>query len=658
MNQQVWTIPPVRPIPEELLQAGYTPLLAAALVARGITTARDAAAHLACGPESLIDPFTLTDMDAAVRRIRLACERRETVAVYGDYDVDGITAACLLTEYLRGIGLTVEIYIPDRPEGYGLNTAAIDLLRSRNVSLIITVDTGITAVEETNYAASVGVDMIVTDHHECQAELPHAAAVVDPKRPGCVYPDRYLAGVGVAFKLVCALSGDPEGSLARFSDLVAMGTVADVMPLTGENRYMVSEGLEKLRSDPCPGLAALIETNNVNRASISAATISYKLAPCINAAGRLFHVAQSAALVLERDPAKARDLAEELCGINRDRRQVEADIMEQARELLRGTTEPAAPIVLAREDWHQGVIGIAASRIVDQYHTPTIMISLDGDRGKGSGRSYGSFDLFTALTECKDLLVTFGGHAEAAGLTIERDKIPAFREAIRRCYAACPPQERPALCPDVLIEDPDWLTLANTGDLERLEPCGTANPRPLFCMTGARLVQLSAVGGGAHARLQFEKDGRSFDAIWFGQRPEALDIFPGCLMDVAFDPEINEFRGRRSLQLQIRSIRWEDGSPWRGILEGLDRHRFRLDRHELGRLWRRLERTGPIRVEYASLGELEPKLQPGQIALGLRVLSEVGLANLELSETSVSVSLTDLGRVELRDSAAWQKHHR
>ena len=658
MNTQVWNLPPVRSIPEELLRAGYTPLLAAALTARGIVTAEGAAAYLACGAEALGDPFALKDMDAAVSRIRLACERGETAAVYGDYDVDGITAACLLTEYLRGIGLATEIYIPDRPEGYGLNRPAIDLLREKNVSLIITVDTGITAVEETDYAASLGVDMVITDHHECQEQLPPAVAVVDPKRPDCGYPDRCLAGVGVAFKLVCALSGDAEAALDRFADLVALGTVADVMPLVGENRFMVSAGLTKLRQHPRPGLDALIELNNVNRASLNASTISYKLAPCINAAGRLFRVDESASLVLERDPARAQQLAEELCAINRERRQIEADIMDQARELLRDA-DTDAPIVLACENWHQGVIGIAASRIVDKYSAPAIMISLEGDKGKGSGRSYGDFDLFSALSDSKDLLITFGGHAEAAGLTIERRNIDALREALRRSYKAQPPHTRPALCPDVLVEDPAWLSLPGTEDLERLEPCGAGNPRPLFCMTDVHIVQLSPVGGGAHTRLQLEKSGRVFDAIWFGQRPDRLEVFPGCTVDIAFEPEINDFRGRRTVQLQIKHMRWAQSAPWQAILAGQDGHRYRLDRKELGVLWHALERVCPARIELASLAELEPRLHPGQIALGLRIFAELSLAQVSpAAEDCVTVTLTNHGRADLLDSAAWQKHHR
>ena len=658
MKDLVWNLPPVRPIPEELLRAGYSPLLSSVLVSKGITTAKAAADFLACGPEVLGDPFAMTGMEAAVRRIRLAGERRETVAVYGDYDVDGITAACLLTEYLRGIGIPTEIYIPDRPEGYGLNNNAVDYLSSKGVTLIVTVDTGITASDETVYAASLGIDMVITDHHECQAELPHAVAVVDPKQPGCAYPDRNLAGVGVAFKLVCALSGDTAAMLDRFADLVAMGTVADVMPLVGENRYVVSAGLQKLRIDPHPGLAALMEMNSVNRSVLNAATISYKLAPCINAAGRLFHVSESAALVLEQDRSHAYTLAQKLCDINQDRRQLEAGIMSEARELL-ADCDTTEPIVLAREGWHQGVIGIAASRVVDKYRAPAIMISLDGDRGKGSCRSYGSFDLFAALTACKDLLITFGGHAEAAGLTIERQNIAPFRDAIRDYFHAHPPKEEPTLSPDVLIEDAGWLTLDDVRSLELLEPCGTANPRPLFCMTGVRIVSMTPVGGGMHTKLQLEKSGTVFDCIWFGQRSEDLDVFPGCSADITFEPDINEYRGRRTVQLQIRNMRWEPGAPWREILFGNEAHRIRLSRSELGTLWRALKRTCPVRISYQQPDSLTPELHPGQIVLGLRVLSELSLAELKEDDAGVVISLPErVHHVELYESASWKRHHR
>ena len=332
--------------------------------------------------------------------------------------------------------------------------------------------------------------------------------------------------------------------------------------------------------------------------------------------------------------------------------------MDQARQLLRGTEAPAAPIVLAREDWHQGVIGIAASRLVDRYRTPVIMISLKGDMGKGSGRSYGDFDLFSALNECRDLLVTFGGHAEAAGLTIERRNIGAFRKALGAYYAAHPPRATQTLCPDVLIEDPSWLSIESTASLAQLEPCGTANPRPLFCMTDTRVVSLTAVGGGAHAKLQLEKGGQIFDAIWFGQNPDRLDLYPGCRADVAFAPEINEFRGRRGVQLQVKAMRWEDGAPWQGILDGLDGHGYRMDRAELGALWRALKKRGPVRLALGDLGALEPRLQPGQIALGLRVLSELSLARLTAEDGGVTVELTREKRADLFTSPAWQKHHR
>ena len=657
MKETVWNLPPARPIPGELLQAGFTPLLAAALASRGIETVREAEEALASGPEALGDPFLLAGMDRAVARIREAMERGERVAVYGDYDVDGITAACLLTEYLRGEGMAVEIYIPDRTEGYGLNVGAVELLRDRGVSLIITVDTGITAVAETAHAASLGVDMVITDHHECQDRLPEAVAVVDPKQPGCPYPDRHLAGVGVAFKLVCALSGDTPAMMARFSDLVAMGTVADVMPLTGENRHLVTEGLEKLRQHPSPGLGALMEANGIRPAGVNAAAISYRLAPCINAAGRLFRVADSAALVLERDPARAAERARALCEINLSRRRLEAEMMAEAGSLL-DETAGEGPIVLAREGWHQGVIGIAASRVVDRYRVPAVMISLEGNRGKGSGRSYGDFDLFAALTACREYLNTFGGHAEAAGLTIDSENIEGFRLALREYYRAHPPAARPALSPDVLVQDPGWLSLEGVRSLDRLEPCGAANPRPLCCMTGLRLVSLSGVGNDAHTKMQAEKGGILFDCIWFGHNPKDLEVFPGCEVDLAFDPEINEFRGRSSVQLQVRGMRRAGDVSLREILEGNDAHPHRLSRGELGTLWRALEARCPAELSWEALPSLAPALSPGQIALGLRVLGELDLARVTAGAAGVEISLPgQIRRARLQDSAAWQRHH-
>lgn len=375
------------------MRAGYSPLLSAVLCVRGINSPESAREFLECGPGALADPFMMTDMAAAVERIKLAIERRERVAVYGDYDVDGITSTCVLTDHLRKKGLDCLYYIPDRmEEGYGLNTGAIKSLQEKGVSLIITVDCGVTTVEEAAYAALLGVDMIITDHHECRDTLPAAVAVVDPKRADCNYPSRDLAGVGVAFKLLCALEGDSRAVLDEYADLVAVGTIADVMPLTGENRFIVREGLKKLRHGARPGLRALVEEAGLGEKRISASNVGFSLAPRLNASGRLGQASLAAELLLTESATRAAEYAADLCSLNRERQALETEIWHQALDMLDGE-KPQDPIVLCGDNWHQGVIGIAASRLTEAFNVPAVMICLDGDKGKGSCRSCGGFNL-------------------------------------------------------------------------------------------------------------------------------------------------------------------------------------------------------------------------------------------------------------------------
>lgn len=658
MKLSAWNIPQVVPIPEDLTRAGYSSLLSSVLASRGIVTAEAAAAFLECGPDTLEDPFLLTDIDKAVSRIRGAQQDGETVAVYGDYDVDGITAACLLTEYLRGIGLPTEIYIPDRlEEGYGLNPGAVRRLHEKNVSLIITVDCGITAVEETDFAASLGVDMIITDHHECQETLPRAVAVVDPKRPDCLYSGRDLAGVGVAFKLICALSGDSEGMLSEYADLVAVGTIADVMPLTGENRYITKLGLEKLRRNPREGLASLMAETGTTGNRLNAMTIGFTIAPRINAAGRLGRVEHAAQLVLERDMNRARVLAAELCDMNRERQELEAEIWKQAEEMLAGQT-PDVPIVLAREDWHQGVIGIAASRLSEAYSVPAIMISLDGSKGKGSCRSYGGFNLFDALTACGDLLDAFGGHALAAGLNISRSNIDAFRTALAEYYRAHPPQDETGFTPDVLIADPELLTMRSVESLDALEPCGTGNPRPVFCISDAELISVTSIGGGKHTSLKLRKFGQIYDGVWFSQKASEIGLSAGDRVDIVFYPQVSEFRGHRNVQLLLQAMRRADLSGLcREVLTGEPPQDLRLSRPELSRIWRSLIGKTPMQTTFSSLGSIDPQLHPAKIALGLRIFSEVRLADIALNGEEVSVELKNRkDKADLMKSAAWRSH--
>ena len=556
MKYSEWNIPSLpAEVPRELLDAGFTPLLAAILALRGMTTAQAAREFLYGGQELLENPLLLTDMPLAVWRITRAIQNHEKMAVYGDYDVDGITSACLLTEYLRSLDQECELYIPDRmEEGYGLNVAAISALHDRGVTLIITVDCGVTAIEETEFAASIGVDMVITDHHECRESLPDAVAVVDPKRPDCNYPTRNLAGVGVAFKLVCAMDGSSRRMLDRFSDLVAVGTVADVMPMVGENRFMIKAGMEKLQRSPRPGLRALMVESGVMDKKLTAMTIGFSLAPRINAAGRLGQAPIAARLLMTHNPQEGRELADTLCSLNRERQELESGIWTQAVEILE-KDPPTTPIVLASDHWHPGVIGIAASRLTEAYSLPTVMICLDGDRGKGSCRSYGDFNLFDALAACSEHLESFGGHAMAAGLNITRENIPAFKEALGEYYKHHIPKHVPQLDVDMCITDPDLLSMECVESLTLLEPCGNGNPRPLFCVEGAVLESIIPIGSGKHLRLRLGKFGNIYECVFFSMTQENLGASVGDRVDAAFYPQINEFRGRRSVQLLMTDLR-------------------------------------------------------------------------------------------------------
>jgi single-stranded-DNA-specific exonuclease len=652
MKYQEWKIPyGDTEIPQALVRAGFSPLLAALLAARGLSDP-DVARHFLCGGAELLeDPLLLTDISPAVARITRAREAGEKIAIYGDYDVDGITAGCLMTDYLRSLGLDCELYIPDRiEEGYGLNTAAIEALHGRGVCLIITVDCGVTAIEEAAFAASLGVDMIITDHHECRETLPDVIAVVDPKRPDCRYPSRDLAGVGVAFKLVCAIDGDVQRTLERYADLVAIGTIADVMPMTGENRYMIQSGMAKIQSHPRPGVAALMEEAGVAGRKLTSVTIGFSLAPRLNAAGRLGRVDTAVRLLLSGDRAEAAALAAELCQMNRDRQGLEQVIWEQATAMLEGHA-PSAPIVLASEGWHQGVIGIAASRITEEFSLPTVIICLDGDHGKGSCRSIGDFNLFDALSACSGELVSFGGHAMAAGLNIRSDRVDAFRRALGEYYATHPPETTVRLTPDLNIEDPALLSMHCVESLDLLEPCGNGNPRPLLCITGAYLESVTPIGGGKHLRLRVSKAGQSFECVFFSHREEELGAAAGDFVDLAFSPQINEFRLRKSVQLVVTDLRRYDGAELRtrlldGGLSRLGANEILPDRQDFAKVWRAMTAAGGHAA--GDLLELRRSLHlrmhPGKLLACILVFRELGLLQVGFTDVYLDIIQTSVGQ--------------
>lgn len=539
---------------------GFTPLAAAALCARGIDTPEAARAFLETDPAKLHDPMLLPDMAKARDTIRRAIEQGKKIAVFGDYDVDGVTSTCVMTRVLRSLGADVRHYIPDRlSEGYGLSMGAMDRLAQDGIGLIVTVDSGVSAFEEIARARELGMEVVVTDHHECREELPDANAVVNPKRADSTYPFAELAGVGVAFKLACALAGDGQqrAVLEQYADLVALGTVADVMPLVGENRIIVAAGLRRMAETQNVGLSMLLHESGQQGKRLTASTISFILAPRINAAGRLGHADMAAELFLTDDPRRAQTLAMALCEQNKQRQATENQILEQALQKLRREYDPLEDqvIVLAGEDWHHGVIGIVSSRICDRYACPTVLIALEDGIGKGSGRSVKGFNLYEALCDSAPLLERFGGHELAAGLTIREENIQQFHENMEAwAREHVNPQElMPILHIDCPIA-PEFISTEATRGLDVLEPFGMGNPQPVFSMCDLLVEEITPISSDRHVRLTLSKDGQTYTAMLFGTGQGGCGFAQGNYVDAAFCLEINEYRGRCSVQLVIRDI--------------------------------------------------------------------------------------------------------
>ena len=623
-------------------------------------------------------------MDAAVTRIRAALDRGETIAVYGDYDVDGITATALLTDYLRSQGASVIPYIPDRlEEGYGLNTEAVSALRGQGVTLIITVDCGITAVEETAWARSLGVDVVITDHHECKDILPAAAAVVDPHRSDCPYPFKHLAGVGVALKLVLALGAPEEREtlLSRYCDLAAVGTVADVMRMSGENRAIVSLGLRALRTDPRPGFRALLREAGLTGRPLTSVSLGYTLAPRINASGRMGRASLAGELLLTENGERAETLSRELCELNRERQAIEGEIFAECISLAETIPpEKRTVLVLSGEHWHQGVVGIVASRLAERYSCPTFMICLQDGRGKGSCRSFGGFNLFKALESCADLLEGFGGHALAAGFTIRAEHIDAFRKRMEACVEAWTGGAElvSALDIDAELPDPALLTVEEVAGLDVLEPYGAGNPKPVFSLTGCTVSALTEVGGGRHLKLRLTRCGHSLDAIFFSVTAQMAGVAVGDRLDVAFTPQINEFRGTRSVQLQLCDLR---PAPTRMEAEQALYDRLRQgdtltareaaalipSRAEFAAVWRYLgghARQGRVEDTARRLARgvsrtYGIKETVMRTMVCLEVLDEHGLIRVERSTDHLRIDLCEVeGKVDLEDSALMKRLRR
>lgn len=538
--------------------------IATILLNRGIDET-EISSYMKKSMSDIINPTLMLDMDKAVERVNAAVENKEKIAVYGDYDVDGITSTALLYEFLASIGADVEYYIPDRKgEGYGINIMAVNKLVKKGIKLMITVDCGITAIGEVEFAKLQGMDVIITDHHTCKDRLPTAAAaILNPKRPDCEYPFDSLAGVGVAFKFILALAMangiNTKEVFAEYVDIATLGTIADVVPLLGENRIIVDKGLKLIQNPRRKGLRAIMEVSGLTGKTVTASSIAFAVAPRLNAAGRLGTATTAVELLLTKDDNKAREIALALDDENKERQATEKQIFNEALELIASDPNFAKKkvIVLAKEDWHHGVIGIVASRLCDMYYKPCILISHSNGIGKGSGRSIKSFNLFDALTHCEKQLTDFGGHAIAAGLNINMSDLDAFIKEINK-YADETLTEQDMI-PSVEIDCPlseQALTLENAKILSHLEPFGMRNEKPVFAMASAQIINIAAVGADSkHLRLRILKNNHPINCIGFGMGEFTKLLNKGDFINLAFQIDINSYQGIESVQLLIKDIK-------------------------------------------------------------------------------------------------------
>lgn len=535
-------------------------LLAVLLQARGITEFNQIQ-DVFSSEINLSDPFLMADMDKAADRILNAIDSFEKIAVYGDYDADGVTSTAMLYSYLECCGANVMYYIPEREgEGYGLNMNAIDTLHTQEVNLIITVDNGISSIDEVNYANSLHMDVVITDHHRPREILPAAYAVVDPYRIDCKSPFKNFSGVGVAFKLIMALEGedcDINSLLDNYADLVAIGTIGDIVPLTGENRSLVKAGLKLMPYADRVGLQALIEQAGMEGRRLTAGNVAFTIVPRINATGRIGSPDRAVRLLISEFPDEAGELSSDICDDNDYRRQIESEIFDKALEQLKNEPEHLHDrvLVIEGENWHHGVIGIVSSRITDRLGKPSIIISYSGEEARGSGRSIEGFSLFEAICSCSNLLTKFGGHPMAAGLTLPTENIALFRQAVN-AYAAslsCPMPVQ-TLNIDCVLK-PSQLTIEIPQCVQALEPFGMGNASPLFGLYEMTLSDITPVGGGKHLRVSVTQSGSTVRCMKFGTTLEQFPYQIGDILDLAVTLEDKEYNGKHTLSIFIKDIK-------------------------------------------------------------------------------------------------------
>lgn len=655
----------VRPLDKERAAAfaqtyGVPFFLAMLMNIRGLDDAAHLREFLGEG-EPLSDPFLLKDMDKAAARITRAVDNMEKIAVYGDYDADGVTSTAMLYSYLETRGADVIFYIPQREgEGYGMNMGAVEYLKEQGVSLIVTVDNGISSVQEVARANELGIDVVVTDHHRPQEILPDAVAVVDAYRPDDTSPYKHFSGVGIAFKLLMALedgAGDVEDLLEAYSDLVAIGTIGDIVPLTGENRTLIRAGLERLSQSDRLGVQALLENAGIAGKALTSTNVAFTLVPRINATGRMGAPERAVRLLISGYEEEAEVLSEEICADNEERRRVEAEIAEAAFADIeaKGYMKDRV-VVVDGENWHHGVIGIVASRVTERCGKPCMIISRGETEAKGSGRSIEGFSLFEAICACGDLLIKFGGHPMAAGITLKPENIEAFRKRINQ-YAA---EHFPQMPTQTVTLDcklnPAALSVSMAQSLTQLEPFGNGNPQPVFGLFNMELSNVTPVGGGGHLRLTLEKNGAVITAMRFNTKPEELPYHIGDKIDLAVQLEAREFRGQPSLTVIVRDMKfaafntekniaslasfekWQRGE----VLSAEDKNRLYPDRACLAAIYRALRTVnGKETDQVRFVSQFGKDMTLGLFKTALLVFEERGLVHSEIADDTFTATLIE-----------------
>lgn len=653
------------------------PLLAMMLDIRGITKEEDVVNFLQENKD-FSDPFLMKDMDKAVERITTAVENGEKICVYGDYDADGVTSTSLLYSYLRdSLGADVMFYIPTRTgEGYGMNKGAVDKIHSLGVTLIITVDNGISAREEIDYANSLGIDTVITDHHMPSGAIPKAVAVVNAHQQDDKSPFKDFSGVGVAFKLVMAIEGeyaDVDSLLENFSDIATLGTIGDIVPLVGENRTLVKNGLRHIQNSDRIGINAMKQESGIAEKEINSSNVAFTLVPRINAGGRLGSSEKSVNLLLTEDEDEAVTIADKLGMDNRERQSIEKEILASIDEEVRRTPNIVNDkiLVFAGKGWHQGVVGIAASRIKEIYDKPTIIIGIDDDGvARGSGRSVEGFSLCDAVFACSEHLTHYGGHPMAVGISLEKEKINDFRKAIN------------AYCKDIKMPynilhidcklNPNQLDLSILNSLSYIEPCGASNPSPIFGLYNMTVIATKEIGNGKHMRITLSRGQGQVPvyAVYFNHNFQSCSYRNGDIVDVAVSLDRNIYNGQENLSVIIKDIKYSQSNNEELIdserIFDKFAKRYKLTKNEVmsilptrndfAYVYRFLKQNkGFIYGEYALVNALNYKISMGKLIVILYSMKELGLINWQQGLYQSIIEMKESGKVNLEDSVFIKK---